>query len=157
MIEYFRHEAMNQATVISGFCEIIGNLIAAPEVTVDESFPPLLQKIRELILTFHETLMMFRDECTLENSSEEVLFSADATGDFTRFLSPGCSMHYAALRDIVKVLAGTVQSIDPVSIGSDKIITRFQFITESITRLTDLLENPVGYLQNMIRTNQPQS
>ena len=130
MIEYFRHEAMNQATVISGFCEIIGNLCAQSGIRVDDYFLSQLEKIRKLVVNFHDTLMAFRDECALEDGAEGILLEIDPMGDFTRFLSPGCAVHFAVLSEIAEVLNATARLIDGKSIENSKIADRYNFIVE---------------------------
>lgn len=154
MIEYFRHEAMNQATVISGFCEIIGNLCTQPGVSVEDCFLLQLEKIRKLVVNFHDTLMVFRDECTLEDGAEGILLEIDPAGDFTRFLSPGCAVHFTVLSEIAEVLNSTARLIDGNSIENSKIADRYKFIVESTGKLHELFLYPIAFLQETIKTNR---
>ena len=97
MIEYFRHEAMNQATVIAGFCEIIDNLLNKRSEPFNGTFPQTLHKIQQLIRNFNDTLTIFREECTfLNDATRELILSLDPVSDITAYFSKNCKI-YAAL------------------------------------------------------------
>lgn len=151
MIEYFRHEAMNQATVVFGFTEIINNLLqktpehASPEIT------SVLERIQRIIIIFNETLSVFREECSLEGVTREQLLAFDPYGDITQYLSEGCRVQYLTLRDVAETLYGVTGSLDLSKVADEKIADRFTLIHESAAKLVDLFLHPLLFLQRVVR------
>jgi hypothetical protein len=154
MIESFRHEAMNQATVIAGFCEIIENLLLKNPGSFNTVFPPALKKVEQLVGNFNDTLCAFRNECAFTGVTEEIVMSLDPAGDITGFFSESCKIHFTVLREIAKELASAARSIDAVSIGNNDIHSRYCFVAESAIKLNDLFLFPIAFLQKMIEEHQ---
>jgi hypothetical protein len=154
MIEYFRHEAMNQATVVSGFAEIISSLILKNPESASPEFNSALIKVRQIITTFNETLSVFREECSLNGIDENQLMALDPYGDILHYLSEGCRIHYKTLRDIAESLYGVTGSIEPSRITDAKIAERFTLVHESAAKLVDLFLHPLFFIQDAVRKHR---
>ncbi len=154
MVESFRHEAMNQATVIAGFCEIIENLLIKNPGSFNTGFPPALKKVEQLIGNFNDTLSAFRNECAITGVTEEIIMSLDPAGDITGYFSESCQIHFTVLREIAKELDAVARSIDAASIGNSDIYSRYCFVGESAVKLNDLFLFPIAFLQKTIKEHQ---
>lgn len=151
MIEYFRHEAMNQTTVISGFAEIIGTGLDDEPECIRVPLSKFLQNIEQLLRVFNETLAVFRKECGEISLSGEQLSTLDPETDLTRYFSESCCIHFMTLKDISKHLVSLCTSVT-INFGENlKLKTRFNFIVQSSEKLENLFTRPVGYLQKAYR------
>ncbi|MBN1575275.1 MAG: hypothetical protein JW913_01890 [Chitinispirillaceae bacterium] len=150
MIEYFRHEAMNQATVIAGFCEIIENLLVKQPFFSNNAFLPVLHKVEQLVRTFNDTLSVFREECMLIDATEEAMLSLDPAAEISAWLSESCRVRFSLLRDIADELDRTACSIETAAIENETIRNRYSFVCKSAARLDDLFLHPVAFLQKAI-------
>ena len=145
---------MNQATVISGFCEIIGNMLKKQHCSVNEAFFPVLQKVEELVRTFNDTLSVFRSDCVLIDMTDELVLSLDPAADIAGYLSDSCKIHFGVLREIAGEIDRAASSIAPADIGNESIGNRYSFVADAAVKLHDLFRHPVAFLQKAISEHQ---
>jgi hypothetical protein len=146
VIELFRHEAMNQATVIAGFCEIIENQLLKQSGSVSQEFLTVLHKVEKLIGSFNQTFAVFREESMeveAQGSKRQVAFGEDITS----LLSPACRTHFGVLREIAAGLSVVADSIGGEGIGSSIIASRYVFVQEAASRLCTLFTDPANFIQ----------
>ena len=154
MIEYFRHEAMNQATVISGFCEIIETFLIKNPRTFNDAFPPVLQKISSLVQTFNETLSAFHEECAEIALNESQLLALNPQADITSYISDSCRIQFDVLKDFAKEMVTITQSVTIEAIGNEVAAKKYLFIVESAVKLHELFLHPVVFLQSAVSEHQ---
>ena len=147
MIAHFRHEALNQVSVISGFCEIIENLLPLPPASNTTDFNLHLRKIKQLALSFNTTLQVFREECDLREMTEEMLHRMDPAGDLLPYLSPECAIQYTVLRETVEALFTEAKQLYKSCNEGEKIIDRCSYVVASSQRLHELFLRPFAYLR----------
>jgi hypothetical protein len=144
VIEEFRHEALNQATVIAGFSEIIENLVQKQAMPIYPEFITTLRKIKVLIVSFSKALSAFREEsivCCAEGALPE------NPEEIWGMLSPACRLHYDVLQEIAAELLKITEKITPDDIGNPHLANRFYMIQEAVRKVSVLLEDPVAYLK----------
>lgn len=153
MIEYFRHEVLNQISVISGFCEIIEHQLLKYEFTENDPFSLSLKKVRQLVGNFHSTLMVFREGCILQDVTEAIIMNADTADSIEQYLTPECRVQYEVLLRIAEALNGEAMVMRKSSSANEKMTERSAFIESSAERLLELFRHPVAYLQKTLKLN----
>ena len=151
MIEQFRHEALNQISVISGFSEIIENELLHFEHPINETFNTHLSKINQLALSFHQTLQVFREGCELKPLTEEAIRLLDPSDDILRYLSPECAIQYTVLKETAGALKNEAYGLEKTSSGSEKITDRSHFIVSSAERIHELFLHPFAFMQEVLK------
>ena len=147
MIEHFRHEALNQVSVISGFCEIIENQLPQPTAANTITFINHLRKIKQLALSFHTTLQVFREECDLKDMTEAMLQRMDPTGDILPYLSPECAIQYTVMKETVEALFAEAKQLHTSCNEGEKISDRCSYVVTSSKRLHELFLRPFEYIR----------
>ncbi len=151
MIEYFRHEVLNQISVVSGFCEIIEHQLLKYGFTENDPFSLSLKKVRQLVGNLHSTLMVFREGCILQDVSEAIIMTADPAGSIEQYLTPECSVQYEVLLRIAEALNDEAAAMRKSSDASEKMAERSVFVESSAERLLELFRHPVAYLQETLK------
>ena len=153
MIGHFRHEAMNQATVIAGFCVLINHELEKAPASASTRFAQSMQAISQLLDVFTSSLNVFRKECSIKGLSQQQLETLDPASDLSSYFSPGCSDRFASLTEMVENIAATADTISDSEIYDEKLIKRFQYVQESAARLNELFTNPVFHIQRMMKVH----
>ena len=151
MIEYFRHEVLNQISVISGFCEIIEHQLLKYGYTENDPFSLSLKKVRQLVGNFHSTLMAFREGCVLQDVTETIIMNANPADSIEPYLTPECRVQYEVLLRIAEALNGEAMVMRKSSSASEKMTERSAFVESSAERLLELFRHPVAYLQETLK------
>ena len=154
MIEYFRHEVLNQISVISGFCEIIEHQLLKYGFTENDPFSLSLKKVRQLVGNFHSTLMVFREGCILQDVTETIIMNADPADSIEQYLTPECRVQYELLLRIAEALNAEAMDMRKGSSASEKMAERSAFVESSAKRLLELFRHPVAYLQETLKLQQ---
>ena len=153
MIGHFRHEAMNQATVIAGFCVLINQEMEKTPGSVNARFTQAMQSLTQLLNVFTSSLNVFRKECSLQGLSQQELETLDPSTDLNAYFLPECRERFTRLIQIAENVAATANSIADSDIHDEKLFKRFQYVQESAARLNELFTNPVFHIQRMMKAH----
>jgi hypothetical protein len=153
MIGHFRHEAMNQATVIAGFCVLINYELEKAPCSANARFAQAMKAITQLLDVFTSSLNSFRKECSINGLSQQQLEDLDPSTKLNPYFSQGCGEQFSSLAAMAENISATAGSISKADIHDDKLYQRFQYIQESAAKLNELFTNPVFHMQRMMKVH----
>lgn len=153
MIGHFRHEAMNQATVIAGFCVLINHELEKAPYSANAKFAQAMKSITQLLDVFTSRLNAFRNECSIKGLSPQQLENLNPSTDLNPYFTNDCGEQFSSLAAMADNISATAGSIIKADILDDKLYQRFQYIKESAAKLNKLFTNPVSHMQRMMKVH----
>ncbi len=145
---------MNQAMVLTGFCEVVRTLEIKTEGAFSPGFFELFRRIERLTGTFNELLLAFRDESSCTGITDKEIMSLDREASIDTYLPEKCKTLFVALHDIAAEIDSISTSMAEFHYEGEPIGTRFDFVLQSVNRLYGLFDRPVVFLQEKIEKRQ---